>query len=456
MSRTQEIVQKQREFFATNVTKDLNFRKEQLLKLRKAIFEYEDKILDSLLSDLNKSNYEAYMTEVGIVLDEIRYMLKHFKKWAKPKKVRTPLTQFPAKSKIYSEPYGVVLIMSPWNYPFQLSIAPLVGAIAAGNCALIKPSNYSPKTSEVIAEMIGKTFPEEYISVVLGGREANQDLLAQKFDYIFFTGGSTVGRVVMEAAAKHLTPVSLELGGKSPCIVDSTANVDLAAKRIVWGKFINAGQTCVAPDYVLVQKDVKEKLLLSMVKYIKKFFFQALDKEYRFPKIINERHFQRLLGLMANENIYFGGKSDPETNRIEPTILDNVTWESPIMQEEIFGPILPILEFTALDEIIKLVNSRPKPLALYLFTISKANEKLILNSISHGGGCINDTVVHLATHYLPFGGVGESGIGNYHGRASFDTFSHKKSIMKKSNLIDVPLRYPPFKDSLKLLKKFLK
>jgi len=355
---------------------------------------------------------------------------------------------------IYSEPYGVVLIISPWNYPFQLAIAPLVGALTAGNCAVLKPSNHSPKTSEVIAEMLGKAFPEEYIAVVLGGREANKDLLAQKFDYIFFTGGPAVGRFVMEAAAKHLTPVTLELGGKSPCIVDATAKIDLAAKRIVWGKFINAGQTCVAPDYVFVQKGVKEKLLASMAKYISKFFSKTYEQ--KFPKIVNEKHFQRLLGLMESGDIYCGGKSDPKINRIEPTILDNVSWESPIMQEEIFGPLLPVLEFEDLEDVVKQVNARPKPLALYLFTTSKANEKHILTSISHGGGCINDTVVHLATPYLPFGGVGESGMGSYHGKASFDTFSHKKSIMKKSNLIDIPLRYPPYPESTKLLKKFMK
>ncbi len=455
MISIREVVQKQRDFFQNNLTKDLKFRAEQLKKLRKAILDHEEEILAALAQDLNKSAFEAYMTEIGIVLEEIRYILKRFKSWAKPKKVKTPLAQFPAKSKIYSEPYGVVLIMSPWNYPFQLTIAPLVGAIAAGNCALVKPSNYSPKTSEAIAKLIEKTFEPEYITVVLGGREANQDLLKQQFDYIFFTGGPTVGRLVMEAAAKHLTPISLELGGKSPCIVDESANIKLAAKRIIWGKFINAGQTCVAPDYVFVQKNVKEKLLEYMVKYIEKFFSQALEEEYRFPKIVNERHFNRLLGLMESGKIYYGGKSDSKLNRIEPTILDNVSWDSPIMQEEIFGPLLPILDFSDLNEVINKVNSRPKPLALYFFTTSKVKEKTILTSISHGGGCINDTIVHLATPYLPFGGVGESGIGNYHGKASFDTFSHKKSIMKKSNLIDIPFRYPPFKN-LKLLKKFMK
>ncbi|MGI6769190.1 MAG: aldehyde dehydrogenase [Bacilli bacterium] len=455
MISIREVVQKQRYFFQNNLTKDLKFRAEQLKKLRKAILDHEEEILAALAQDLNKSAFEAYMTEIGIVLEEIRYILKRFKSWAKPKKVKTPLAQFPAKSKIYSEPYGVVLIMSPWNYPFQLTIAPLVGAIAAGNCALVKPSNYSPKTSEAIAKLIEKTFEPEYITVVLGGREANQDLLKQQFDYIFFTGGPTVGRLVMEAAAKHLTPISLELGGKSPCIVDESANIKLAAKRIIWGKFINAGQTCVAPDYVFVQKNVKEKLLEYMVKYIEKFFSEALREEYRFPKIVNERHFNRLLGLMESGKIYYGGKSDSKLNRIEPTILDNVSWDSPIMQEEIFGPLLPILDFSDLNEVINKVNSRPKPLALYFFTTSKVKEKTILTSISHGGGCINDTIVHLATPYLPFGGVGESGIGNYHGKASFDTFSHKKSIMKKSNLIDIPFRYPPFKN-LKLLKKFMK
>ena len=456
MDNKKILIQKQREFFNTNNTKDLTFRTEQLCKLRKAIKEYEEEILDALATDLNKSRFEAYMTEIGMVLEEIRFVLKHFKSWAKPKKVKTPLTQFPAKSRIYSEPYGVVLIMSPWNYPFQLTISPLVGAIAAGNCAILKPSNYSPKTSEVIAKIIEKTFPPEYISVVLGGREANQDLLEQKFDYIFFTGGTNVGRIVMEAASKHLTPISLELGGKSPCIVDESANIDLAAKRIVWGKFINAGQTCVAPDYLLVHKKIKDKLLEAIKKYINKFFSNALKEDYQFPKIITERHFKRLLGLMDSGNVFYGGKSDSKTNRIEPTIIDDVNWDSPIMQEEIFGPILPVIEFTDLNEVIKLINSRPKPLALYFFTTNKASENLILKSISYGGGCINDTIVHLATSHLPFGGVGESGMGNYHGKASFETFSHKKSVMKKSNRLDIPLRYPPFKDNLKVLKKFMK
>lgn len=450
------ILEKQRSFFSKNKTKDKKFRITQLQKLSNLIKQHESDIYEALRQDLNKSEYEAYMTEIGFTLEEISTLIKGLKKWAKPKKVRTPFTQFPAKSFIYSEPYGVCLIMSPWNYPFQLSIAPLAGAIAAGNCAVIKPSNYSLNTSKVISKIINDNFDEDYLRVIEGGREENQSLLEQKFDYIFFTGSTSVGKVVMEAASKHLTPISLELGGKSPCIVDGTAILKLAAKRIVWGKFLNSGQTCVAPDYLLVHESIKNDLIEYLKMYINELYNGDSFPNEHFPKIINVQHYNRILSLIENENIIVGGKGYIEFNQIEPTILDNINWDSNIMQEEIFGPVLPIITYTSLEEVVIEVNKHSKPLALYFFTTSKKNEDLILNNISYGGGCINDTMVHLASSYLPFGGVGSSGMGSYHGKASFDTFSHKKSIMKKSNKLDIPLRYPPYNKSSKVIKKFMK
>lgn len=447
-----QILEKQRKFFNSNITKDIKFRKEQLKKLYNLIKDSEDEILNALKSDLNKSEYEAYMTEIGFALEEITTLIKGIKKWSKPKKVKSPLSQFPAKSYIYKEAYGVCLIISPWNYPFQLAIAPLAGALAAGNCAIIKPSEFSVNTSKLLRKLINKNFDESYIKVIEGESTVSQQLLAEKFDYIFFTGSTNVGKIVMNEAAKHLTPVTLELGGKSPCIIDNTANLKLAAKRIVWGKFLNAGQTCIAPDYILVDELIKDRLIDYLKSSIKELF--NLDEHY--PKIINEKHYKRLLSLLDNEDVVYGGKGYINTLQIEPTIIDNVNWESKIMEEEIFGPLLPIITFSNLEEVIKLVNLKPKPLALYFFSNSKENQNLILNNISYGGGCINDTIVHLASAHLPFGGVGNSGIGSYHGKASFDTFSHKKSIMKRSNRIDIPLRYPPFSKSTKLLKRFLK
>lgn len=409
--------------------------------------------MEALHQDLNKSPFEAYATEIGIVKEEIKYTLKHLRKWASPKSVRTPITQFPSKSFIYPEPYGVVLIMSPWNYPFQLTIAPLVGAVCAGNCVVVKPSAYSPATTRLMAGMIRELFSEEYISVVEGGREANQALLDEKFDYIFFTGSVSVGKYVMEKAAAHLTPVSLELGGKSPCIVDETADIKLAAKRIVWGKFLNSGQTCVAPDYILVQKSVKDKLMKQIAKSIRKMYGKDVLANGEYPKIINEKHFDRILGLFNDAHIVSGGESDRTSLKIAPTVLDQVSWESAVMQEEIFGPLLPVLTFYDMKEVIQMVNARPRPLALYYFTRDKKREAKVLRHISYGGGCVNDTVVHLATSYMPFGGVGNSGMGGYHGKDSFDTFTHRKSIMKKSLMIDIPIRYAPFKNKLALLKK---
>ncbi len=453
MAEYKNMLHAQRAYFGKGECKDVNFRIAQLKKLYQWICEHEQEIMDALYQDLNKSPFEAYATEIGIVKEEIKYTLKHLRKWAAPKRVRTPITQFPSKSFIYPEPYGVVLIMSPWNYPFQLTIAPLAGAMCAGNCAVVKPSAYSPATARLMAGMIKELFSEEYIAVVEGGREANQALLDEKFDYIFFTGSVNVGKYVMEKASAHLTPVSLELGGKSPCIVDETADIKLAARRIVWGKFLNSGQTCVAPDYILVQRSVKDKLIKQIGKCIRKMYGRDALANEEYPKMINEKHFDRVLGLMEGAHIVSGGESDRARLKIAPTILDQVNWESAVMQEEIFGPLLPVLTFYDIKEVIQMVNARPEPLALYYFTKDKRREGKVLKHISYGGGCINDTVVHLATSYMPFGGVGNSGMGGYHGKDSFDTFTHRKSIMKKSLLIDVPIRYAPFKNKLALLKK---
>lgn len=456
MSDVKKTLEKQKTFFNTGKTKDIPFRIAKLNQLRETIKKYENEILSALKQDLNKAPFEAYETEIGIVLEEINHTLKHVSRWARPKRVKTPLIHFPSSSYIFTEPYGSVLIMSPWNYPFQLAVAPLVGALAAGNCAIVKPSEYSFHTSEVIEKIITEIFDESYVSIVRGGREANKQLLDEKFDYIFFTGSPFVGSVVMEAAAKHLTPVTLELGGKSPCIVDETANIKLAAKRIVWGKFLNAGQTCVAPDYLLVHKSVKAELVQEMISYIKVFYGDSPETNEEYPKIINQKHFERLLGLLESGNILTGGQYHEAGRQIAPTILDNVTWKSVVMQEEIFGPLLPVMEFENLRDALEMINQHPKPLAFYLFTTSKKNEMYAIKTASFGGGCINDTIIHLSNPHLVFGGVGESGMGQYHGKGSYDTFTHPKSIIKKSNLLDINLRYPPFKNHLNLLKKFMK
>ena len=449
-----ELVQKQREFFMTGKTKSLAFRREALKHLYLAIKANEDKLFAALKFDLNKSEQEAYMTELSLVYDEIKYMYRNLGTWAAPKKVRPSLAQLPAICETRREPYGVVLIMAPWNYPFLLSIEPLIGALAAGNCVVVKPSNYAPATSAVIAEIIQKVFAKKYVAVVEGGREQNQSLLEQKFDYIFFTGGAAVGRVVMGAAARHLTPVSLELGGKSPCIVEETANLSVAAKRIVFGKLVNAGQTCVAPDYLLVQENVKDALLAL----IKKELVQALGSEplqnEEYPRIVNEKHFLRLAGLIEGENCYCGGELDAENLKIAPTVLTDVTGESACMQEEIFGPILPVLTYDSIEDAIAFVQKREKPLACYLFTGDKEIEELVLNELSFGGGCINDTILHLATSHMGFGGVGESGMGSYHGEKSFATFSHEKSIMKKIGTFEPNLRFHPYTEQkMQLIRK---
>ena len=455
MKDIKEIVKLQKDYYLSGKTLELTFRLNALKKLQAAIKEHENDVFEALKKDLNKAPFESYASEIGLVYTELKDAIHNLYRWNRKKRVRTPIVHFKSTSYIVSEPYGVALIMSPWNYPFQLTIAPLIGAIAGGNCNVIKPSAYSPATSAIIAKIIRESFPEKYIAVIEGGREANQELLKEKFDYIFFTGSVSVGKLVMESASKHLTPVTLELGGKSPCIVAKDADIDLAAKRIIWGKTLNSGQTCVCPDYLLVHRDVKQELINAMKKYITRFYGEEPCRNKEFPRIVNEKHFNRLKNLIDGSEIICGGDSNEATLQISPTLLDHVTWNDPVMQEEIFGPILPILEYEDIEEVITMVNSHPKPLALYLFTRSKELEDRIVKCVPFGGGCINDTLVHLATSYMPFGGVGDSGMGGYHGKWSFDTFTHKKSILKKSNMLDINIRYAPYKDKLKLLKKML-
>lgn len=450
-----EVISKQRVFFNTDITKNVSYRIEALKKLRSAIIINEKKINEALKKDLNKSSFESYITEVGLVLNEISYVLKNIRKWSKIRHVHTPIIHFHSKSFVVPEPYGVVLLISPWNFPFQLCLEVLIGAIAGGNCAVVKPSGQSINTSHVIADLIGSCFPPEYVKVFEGDRERNTEILNQKYDYIFFTGGTTTGKHVMECASRNLTPVTLELGGKSPCIIDRTADLKLAAKRIVFGKFLSAGQSCVAPDYLLIQKSIGDEFIFHLKNAIEESF--PGNDFTEMPTIINEKRFSHLLELMKGQKVFLGGGYVPERNFIEPTVLTDVQYDSPIMQEEIFGPLLPVIVFDEICEIIARLKVLPKPLNLYLFTTDKPTEDLILKSLSFGGGCINDTSIHFSTNHLAFGGVGDSGIGGYHGRFSFDTFTHYKNIMKKYNRIDLPMRYHPFTEKhLKFLKHFLK
>lgn len=451
------IVEKQKAFFEKNRTKSYEFRQKALLRLKRTIMYYEKEIEEALRQDLGKSDFEAYMTEVGMTLSELNYVEKHLRSWIKERSVLTPLAHFPAKSFEVPEPYGTVLIMAPWNYPFMLCMEPLIGAIAAGNCCVIKPSAYAPRTSAVIKKILSCIFPEEFVAVVEGGREENIALLEQKFDYIFFTGSKAVGKIVLEKAAKNLIPVTLELGGKSPCIVDETANLKLAAKRLVFGKYLNSGQTCVAPDYLLVQEDVKDKFLEYLKYWIDRMFGSEPLKNQDYSRIINEKHYERIMKLIEGETIIKGGYGNKERLVIAPTILDNITEKSPIMQEEIFGPVLPVLTYQYLKEAEDFIKKGEKPLALYFFTGKKQREKKILKEVSFGGGCINDTIIHLATSRMGFGGVGASGMGSYHGKRSFDTFSHTKNIVKRYQGIDLPIRYQPYTSGKKkLLRLFLK
>lgn len=457
MKDIKKIYKKQKEFFKSHQTLSYDFRLNSLKKLRIAIENNIDKLLISLDEDLGKHQHEAYMTEIGIVLKEISYMEKNLKKLMKKKRVKSPLTDFPSISFIMPHPYGVVLIISPWNYPVNLSLTPLVGALAAGNTAIIKPSEFSSNTSQVIEKIIESVFDESYVSVIQGDKDTTQELLENKFNYIFFTGSTNVGKIIMEKASKFLTPVSLELGGKSPVIVDKTANVPVSAKRIAFGKFLNSGQTCIAPDYLLVHKDIRDELVVNLKKSIEEFYGKNPIKSNNYSSIINNRHFDRLTAYLEHGEIIYGGEISENNRKIGPTLITPNNNKTPIMTEEIFGPLLPIVVYEDITEVIDFINNRPNPLALYLFTEDKTIENKILNECQFGGGCINDTIVHIANDYLPFGGVGDSGMGNYHGKSSFKTFTHYKSILKKATWFDLKIRYAPFtKTKSDIIKKFLK
>lgn len=452
------IFNKQKEFFNLGKTKDINFRIEALKKLKKVIKENEDKILEALKRDLGKSNFESYATEIGLVYDEINTHIKNIKRWSKIKKIKSPIVHYPSKSYIYKEPYGVTLIIGPFNYPFQLVMAPLVGAISAGNTAIIKPSENTKNTALLLEEIINENFNKEYLRVVspLEGKEAVSFLLELPFDYIFFTGSIRVGKIVMEKAAKNLVPVTLELGGKSPCIVDKDAKLEIAAKRIVWGKFLNVGQTCVAPDYLCVHRSIRNKLLKLIIEEIHKQFGKDIKSSPDYPRVVNSASLNRLSEYLNDGKIYYGGKIDKNDLYMEPTILTNVDVDSNVMTEEIFGPILPVIEFEDIKDIINFINAREKPLALYYFSENKVNINNILKCTTSGGVTINDTVIHVANGNLPFGGVGNSGIGSYHGKASFDTFTHKRSVMERGTFIEFNIRFAPYKNKINILKKIMK
>ncbi len=448
-----EIVESEKHFFRTGVTRGVDFRIDMLKKFRKAIIENDELISAALKADLNKQPFESYMCETGLLLEEINFHIKRLKKWSKTRRVKSGIGQLPGRSYVCPEPYGVVLIMAPWNYPVQLCLMPLVGAISAGNCAVVKPSAYAPESSRVISKLIESAFPTGFVTAVEGGRDANKALLDEPFDYIFFTGSVAVGKTVMEAAAKRLTPVTLELGGKSPIIVDETANLPLAARRIAFGKVLNAGQTCVAPDYLMIEKSVEAPFIEEYKKALADFFPDG-DMS-GMVRIINDKHFERVCNILDNSgNVVIGGARDAETRFIEPAVLTEVPIDSPAMQQEIFGPVLPVLPYEKLDDCIDFIRSRPKPLALYIFSENKMNQEKVLNSCSFGGGCINDTVIHLASSHMSFGGVGESGMGSYHGKKSFDTFTHYRSVLKQGKL-DVKLRYFPYKSGKEKITRMI-
>ena len=452
------ILRNQRAFFQTGATLDVEFRMAMLKKLYATIKKYEHEIHLALKEDLGKSNFEGFMCETGMALSEISYMIRHTRQFAREKTVLTPLAQFASRSYVKPSPYGNVLIMSPWNYPFLLTIDPLADAIAAGNTAVVKPSAYSPATAQIVTRIIAECFEPEYVAVVNGGRNENAALLEQKFDMIFFTGSQSVGREVLRHAAENLTPVVLELGGKSPCIVDTTADIRLAAKRIVFGKFLNCGQTCVAPDYILCHSSVKDRLIKELCHQIRKQYGTRLLDNPDYRRIVNRKHFDRICGLIDRSKVIIGGAVDEATLRIAPTVLDHVTWNDSVMREEIFGPVLPVLTFETYEELYTLLAQQPKPLALYLFSKDKQHIRQATQRCSYGGGCINDCVIHLATSRMGFGGVGESGMGAYHGKAGFDAFSHSKSMVDKKLWFDLPMRYQPYDRKVygKLLKFFLK
>ena len=448
------IVERQKQFFDTGSTKSVTYRIRMLQKLEQAVRNHEDEILSALYQDLSKSKAEAYMTELAIVYGEIHEALKYVKKWSRPEKVRGTLGTFPAKSYIYSEPYGVVLILSPWNYPFNLAIAPLVAAISAGNCAIIKCSKESRHTSKIIEKIINKTFDEQYVFCV--DAEIDYDeVLYQNYDYIFFTGSTRVGKIIMRAASENLIPVSLELGGKSPCIIDETADIKLAARRIAWGKLLNAGQTCVSVDYVVVHSKVKDEFIKALQEEIELRYPNAINNE-TYPRIINQRHYERLLNLIQTEKDVIGGQKNDEGRKIAPTIFPNVEFYHEVMREEIFGPLLPVIEYDDINKVIRTIKEREKPLACYIFSQKKTNADAIIHSLSYGGGCVNDVILQTANHRMPFGGVGYSGMGAYHGKTGFDTLSHKKGVVRNKIIFDLPFRYAPFDEAkFKKLKNLM-
>ena len=456
MSIYSDTLDKQKAYFRSGATLSYRFRKEMLLRLKNVLKENEERILSALSEDLGKSSFEGYATELGIAYEEIGYLTKHLKKLMRKTKVATPITQAVSSSYIIHEPLGNTLIMSPWNYPLQLTIVPLAGAIAGGNTAIVKPSRYSASVSSLLKEILTKAFSEEYIAVFEGGHETNTELLKLRYDFIFFTGSPNVGRIVHAACTEHLTPCILELGGKSPVIIDETASLKLAARRLAWGKFLNAGQTCVAPDYLLIKEEIAEKFIPLFEDEIRKMFTSEPLTCNELPKIINEKHFARVNRLIEGSPVEYGGNADDNTLKIEPTILYPVKETDPVMQEEIFGPVLPILTYRTLDEAIEFIRKREKPLALYIFSNNRKNIGKVHDSISFGGGCVNDTVVHLTASGLPFGGIGNSGMGSYHGKRSFEAFTHDKSIMDKAVWIDLPVRYAPFGNKLKLLRLLMR
>lgn len=453
-SETQNV----RDFFQTQSTKDIKFRKKYLKALKKSIKKHEPDILDALKSDLGKNKVEAYATEVGFVMKELSYIIKELKNWAKTKSVTTPMMQFPAKSFIKYEPYGTVLIIGPFNYPFQLVMSPLIGALAAGNCAVVKPSEMTPQTSMVVQEILEEVFPEDYVKVVQGEKEVTSQLLDERFDYIFFTGSTKVGQIVYEKASKHLTPVTLELGGKSPVIIDDTANLKVAAERIAFGKFMNAGQTCVAPDYVIIDNTVKMKFVKALQTTIQEFYGAQIEQSEDFGRIVNDNHFNRLVNIIedSRQQVIYGGESNADELFVAPTIILDPKLSDSVMQQEIFGPILPIIGYDTFNEVYDIVEQYEKPLALYLFTEDSDQITAVFNRLSFGGGCVNDTILHLANPNLPFGGVGHSGIGSYHGKYSFELFSHEKSYITKSTKLESGLLFPPYKGKFKYVKQLFK
>ncbi|MEM6720105.1 MAG: aldehyde dehydrogenase [Bacteroidota bacterium] len=451
-----QIVQAQKDFFKTRQTLDVSYRKKALKKLLKEVKKRENDICDALYADFKKSKFESVLSETGIVISELGLAIKKLKSWAKPKRVWPAMLNFPSKDRIHSEPYGTSLIIAPWNYPYQLALAPLIGAVAAGNTVVLKPSELTPNTSKILEEIIGEVFDEQHVKVVQGGVSIAQELLAQRWDYIFFTGSINVGKIVAQAAAPHLTPVTLELGGKNPCIVDMYTDLQLTARRIVWGKFLNGGQTCIAPDYLIVRAKIKFDFTKALIEEIEAAYGKNPQESPDFPRIINKKNFQRMANMLVGEKVLYGGQTDANDLYIAPTLLDEPALDSTVMRDEIFGPILPILVYDSLEDISNIIHQYEKPLSLYVFSKDKKFANRMIAHHSFGGGAINDTVTHFVNHRLPFGGVGNSGIGAYHGKGSFDTFSHKKSITNKKTWLDIPVRYAPYKGKLGILKIFQK